>query len=183
MPRVRWEDRLLALFDDLEQQAEGLALADRDVEVAELSRAEYAGVDLASRLHASVGAAVTVRVQGLDRLDGVIERVGSDVLLLDARPHQWLVRVAALTGAAGLSGRARAESARAVTARLGLGSALRELVRGGLPVLVCRVDGSRAKGLPRRVGADFLELTATGDALGPTELVPFSAICAVRPSS
>ena len=36
---MRWEERLLDLFDDLEQQADGLALAERDALVAEQSRA------------------------------------------------------------------------------------------------------------------------------------------------
>src|SRR4051794_10210086 len=63
---MRWEERLLDLFDDLEQQAEGLALIGRDAEVAELSRAEYAQVDLADRLHASEGRSVRFGVNGSD---------------------------------------------------------------------------------------------------------------------
>ena len=52
---MSWEQRLLAVFDDLEQQAEGLALAERDAAVEELSRAGYAEVELAARLHAATG--------------------------------------------------------------------------------------------------------------------------------
>ena len=57
----------LELFDDLEQQAEGLALAERDARVAERCRAEYAEVDLVARLHASVGTPVQVEVRGRRR--------------------------------------------------------------------------------------------------------------------
>ena len=53
---MHWEERLLAVFDDLEQQAEGLALEARDAEVAELGRAEYAAVDVAARLHGAVAS-------------------------------------------------------------------------------------------------------------------------------
>ena len=82
---MHWEERLLALFDDLEQQAEGLALSARDAEVAELGRAEYAQVDLASRLHGSVGRRVGLVVEGLGRLDAVLARVGAEWCLADER--------------------------------------------------------------------------------------------------
>ena len=55
---MTWERELLDLFEDLEHQAEGLALTDRDAEVAELARSEYAEIDLAARVHASVGQPV-----------------------------------------------------------------------------------------------------------------------------
>ena len=67
---MRWEERLLDLFDDLEQQAEGLALAERDALVAEQSRAEYAEVDLAARLPAPWAAGCWLDVQGVGGLDG-----------------------------------------------------------------------------------------------------------------
>src|SRR5438128_2529587 len=63
---MRWRDRLWDVLDDLEQQAEGLALAARDAEVAEQSRAEYARVDLSARLHGSLGRRLTLGVRGVD---------------------------------------------------------------------------------------------------------------------
>ena len=53
---MRWEERLLDLFDDLEQQAEGIALAERDARRSP-SRAARSTPrwTLADRLHASVG--------------------------------------------------------------------------------------------------------------------------------
>ena len=77
-----WEQQLLAFFDDLEQQASGLALANRESEVAELAVAEYATVSFASRLHASVGSRVSVRVAGGQLLVGDLARVGADWILL-----------------------------------------------------------------------------------------------------
>ena len=71
---MRWEERLLDLFDDLEQQAEGLALAERDALVAEQSRSEYAAVALADRLHASVGTRLLLDVGGFGALDGRLVR-------------------------------------------------------------------------------------------------------------
>ena len=54
--RMGWEASMFALFDDLEQQAEGMHLADRDADVADLSLAEYARVNLAARLHAALAS-------------------------------------------------------------------------------------------------------------------------------
>src|SRR6478672_12373653 len=88
---MRWEERLLDLFDDLEQQAAGLALGERDALVAEQSRAEYAGVDLAARLHASAGSPVQVDVAGLGTIDASLRRVGEGWCLLDGSGQAWVV--------------------------------------------------------------------------------------------
>ena len=68
----------------LEQQADGLALAQRDVEVAEQSRAEYAQVDLAVPA-ARLGRAgrVQIRVQALGYGALPVARVGAGWCLLD----------------------------------------------------------------------------------------------------
>ncbi len=52
---MSWEASMVALFEDLEQQAAGLRLAERDAEVAELTLAEYSRISLGARLHASLG--------------------------------------------------------------------------------------------------------------------------------
>ena len=44
---MSWEESMFAVFDDLEQQAQGLHLAERDAEVADLTVAEYSRVSLA----------------------------------------------------------------------------------------------------------------------------------------
>jgi hypothetical protein len=182
---MRWEERLLGVFEDLEQQAEGLALDERDATVAGLAPAAYAGVDLASRLHASVGRAVRLDVTGHGRLAGRVARVGSDWLLLEGPQAvgagtAWLVRTAAVVGLQGASAQAREADARAVTSRLGLGSALRGLAEERLPVRLLRLDGSQLRGLLGRVGADFVEVLAAG-AGEPDELVlvPFAGLALV----
>ena len=114
---MHWEERLLAVFDDLEQQAEGLALGARDAEVAELGRAEYAAVDVAARLHGALGSRLRLTVTGLGALDGRLARVGSDWLLLDTGTHEWLVRLDALAELRGLGERALDQPHRPPTAR------------------------------------------------------------------
>jgi hypothetical protein len=180
---VRWEERLFELFDDLDQQAEGLALAERDIEVAELGRAEYAGVDLASRLHASVGGQVRMAVSGLGVLEARLCAAGQDWCLLSNEPlgpaREWVVRFAAVAMAEGLSERAAPEPARPVTARLGLGSALRRLAESREPVVLTRLDGATTRGRLRRVGADFVEVVPDGDRPGVI-LLPFGHLAAAR---
>jgi hypothetical protein len=182
---MRWEDGLLELFDDLEQQAEGLALAVRDVDVAERSRAEYARVDLASRLHASAGSRVQLGVVGIGQLDATLVRVGLDWCLAAAGQAEWVVRLAAVTHARGLSGRAVSEPARPVVARLGIGSVLRRVAENRSPVFVHRFDGGSVHGQVDRVGADFLEVIVGGPADGTAqahavEVVAFAHLAAVR---
>jgi hypothetical protein len=180
---VTWETELLALFDDLEQQAEGLAHVQRDAEVAELARAEYAEVELAGRLHASVGATVELVVSGAGALHGRLAGAGAGWCLLAGGPpaapagQVWLVRVGALLSARGLVPGTRPEAARPLAARLRLGSLLRRIADAREDVLLVRVDGDRRRGRIGRVGADFLELGSPDTGV---ELVPFSAVGAVR---
>jgi hypothetical protein len=177
---VSWEKRVLDLFDDLEQQAEGLALVERDATVAELGRAEYAEVELLSRLHASVGHLVQLHVRGLGTLRGSLRRVGAGWCMLSAEPPgttETVVSIAALVSARGLSPRAVPEAARGPLARLGLGSVLRRMAEEPDDVVLALVDGEARRGQLRRVGSDFVELAG---ADGGTEVVPFSAVAAVR---
>ncbi len=181
---MRWEDRLLTLFEDLEQQAEGLVRAERDAVVAERSRAEYAQVDLLARLHAGVGGLVVLGVAGVGALEGTLRRVGADWCLVDAGAQEWLVRLAALSTVRGLPSRAVPPGARSVAARLGIGSALRRLAEGGSEVVVHRADGVVLRGGLRRVGADFVELAGpapgVGTAQAQVELVAIGHVSAVR---
>jgi hypothetical protein len=182
------DDPLSGLFDDLEQQAAGLHLAEREAEVAELAVGEYADVTLLSRLHAAVGLPVRLRLAGGLVAQGVLERVGADWLQLDVRGRPWVVRLQALTGVTGLPDRAVTEEARPVTARLSLRSGLRALGRSGRECVVQLVDGTRLEGLLGRVGRDFVELLPAGrvaadDPAGaPTaaELVPLHLLACAR---
>ena len=184
---MRWEEMLLDLFDDLEQQAEGLALAERDAEVAELGRAEYAHVDFASRLHASTGRRAVLVVAGIGHIEATIVRVGVDWLLADDGRHEWILRTAALAHARGLSEMAVGEQNRPLPARVGVGSALRSVAESRAAVVLHRLDGGSVRGQLRRVGADFVELWVsehaeawTAGPEGHVEVVPFGAMAAVR---
>jgi hypothetical protein len=188
---------LLGLFEDLEQQAEGLALSERDIEVAELSRAEYAQVAIAARVHASVGREVVLGVEGLGAISGKLARVGAEWCLVaadDEAPtgpaQEWIVRLGAVQRAAGLSDRALDEPSRPLAARLGLGSALRGVAAERSEVRAHLRDGAVLRGHLGRVGADFLEIAVDnggGSWHGQTgrlrrELVPFRGLAALRRS-
>ena len=176
---MSWEQRLLDLFEDLEQQAEGAALSARDAEVAELARAEYAEVDLASRVHASVGHQVELTLCGVV-VRGRLARAGAGWCLVVADSHEWVVRLDHLVAGRGLSSQAIPAALRSLTSRLGVGSVLRELAEERAPVTLVRSDGERRNGVLGRVGRDFLELSTEGGSVVGTEVVPFSAVVAVR---
>lgn len=186
---MRWEELLLDLFEDLEQQAEGLALAERDAQVADLARAHYAEVDLRSRLHGSVGRQLVLGVEGLGHVEGRLVRVGADWILVETPPKEWIVRIDALAHVRGLSDQAVDAVHRAVASRVGLGSALRGVAESRAIVVVHRTDGLLARGQLQRVGADFVELWVTehGEAWstgseGHVEVLPFGSIAGVRRS-
>ncbi|MGI8900959.1 MAG: hypothetical protein ACR2HA_08505 [Nocardioides sp.] len=194
---MSWDDRLLAVFDDLEQQADGLALAERDVAVADLGRAAYSAVDLASRLRAAVGRELTLDVQGVGKLAGRVARAGIDFVVLESPGSSgslgpeslgrlWVVRCAALGRIGGLSDQAVGNDAGSLSSRLGLGSVLRGFAAATVPVSTQTIGGALVHGRVRRVGADFVELWTT-DTLGSAgqrewELVPFAAIAVLRPA-
>ena len=174
---MRWEERLLDLFDDLEQQADGLALAERDALVAEQSRAEYAEVDLAARLAGSVGGRAWLDVQGVGGLDGVLRRTGDGWLVLEAGGGTWVVLLPAVRRARGLSDAAVDAAARPLTARLGIASALRGLAETRLECVLHGTDGQVLRAVLGRVGRDFVEVRP---ADGPVEMVALAAIAALR---
>ena len=92
--------------------------------------------------------------------------------------------LSAISSVRGLVGRGVASSARPLTARLGLASALRGVAEERNEVVLHRTDGALARGPLGRVGADFVEVLAASDAGVVTpayvELVPFWAVAAVR---
>ena len=185
------EGPIAKLFEDLEQQAEGLQLAERDAEVADRAQGEYAAVALAGRLHASVGMHVRLGVVGVGRLEGQVRRVGPEWLgvrgarggVTEGPAYDWIVRIAALRTVNGASELAVSEAARPVTARLGIGSVLRGLARSRAGVLVHHLDGSSCSGVIGRVGADFVELVRQPESDAPdtgAELVSLRWVAAFR---
>lgn len=174
---------LAGLFEDLEQQATGIRLAERDAELADRARGEYAAVTLTGRIHASVGLDVAVTLAGGQVLEGILTEAGADWCAVQAPgPHPvWLVRVPAVAAVRGASPRSVPEAARPVVARLGFGATLRRLASEAAEVGVRLRSGAMLHGRLARVGADFLELETggAGESSGPG-LVAFTAVEAVR---
>jgi len=176
-----WEEELFALFDDLEDQASALYAADRTVELADRSRAEYQQVTLAGRLMASIDTEVTLNVLGVGALSGVLERVCADWVLVSANGQDSVVNLAAVATVDGASVRSVPEVAWSPLTRLSLASALRRIGEAGEACVVHLRDGSRHDGALRRIGADFCEVVE-GEARR-TVLVAFSALAAAQSRS
>jgi len=174
---MTWEEELFELLDDLEQQAEAMYDAERGVELADRSRAEYAHVSLASRLMASVGCEVVLDLRATGPVGGVLERVGTDWCLVRGPAQDWVVRTPCVLRVLGSSERSVPEVAWSPVARLGVGSALRRLAEAGERCVLHLEDGARHEALLRRVGADFVEVRVGEDRL---ELVAFTALVAVQ---
>jgi len=174
------------LFEDLEQQAAGIHLAERDAELADRARGEYAAVSFASRVHASLAREVALTIGGGEVVEGTLVQAGVDWCGVSAGGRTWLVRLAGVLTARGLSSRALPEAARPAVARLTFGSALHRLAEDSAEVLlhVEAVGGLRVRVL--RIGADFVE-AEPASAVTPgsgtsTMLVPFVAVLAARPA-
>ena len=161
---MRSELHLLDVFEDLEQQAAALHLQERTEAVDEVARAHYAEVDLASRLHASVGRRVVVETVTGERVDGELARVGSDFCALRSGQRGWVLPLATVTTISGLSARSVAEAARPVQARLSIRSVLRRLGEDAAAVRVS-TGGRSLGGRVGRVGQDFFELLAAPGAV------------------
>jgi len=175
-----WEASMFALFDDLEQQAAGMHLADRDADVADLSLAEYARVNLAARLHASLGLDLQVRLVGGHVVGGRLARLGEDWLLLVDRTAQWVVRHAGIAGVSGLANRADPEETWSVMDRLKLRTVLRGLSSGQEHCQVRFVDGSQVAGRVGRVGGDFFELHVGEGRDATVQVVPVAPVTAFQ---
>jgi hypothetical protein len=150
---MRWDD----LFADLEAQAQALLVAERETEVADLTRLETSRLELANRLRAALGAAVKVRCLGGMVLAGRLSAVGAGWLLLDEDAgREAFLATAAVVSIAGL-GRLTGAPGSALDARLGIGRALRGLARDRSVLRACLVDSTVLDGTVDRVGSDFVE--------------------------
>ena len=174
-----WEEHLFALFDDLEQQAEALFDAERDVELADRSRAEYHHVSLASRLMASLDREVVLDLLGGSTVTGTLTRVGTGWCLVRGQGQDWVVRSAAVVVVGGASDRSVPEVAWPAVTKLGLGSALSRVAASGERCVLQLVDGRRQEAVLRRVGADFVE-AGVGEDGRRRVLVAFTALAAVQ---
>ena len=172
-------DDLAPLFEDLEQQASGLELAERDAELADRVRGEYAAVTLSDRLHASLGRGVTLVLEGDEVVEGVVDDAGRDWVLVGRRPGPgaWLVPLAAVAVAHGLSGRSLPEAARPVTARLGFAAALHRWAEEAVDLRLHLGSGRLGVAAVLRIGADFVEVDPGGGR--PPAVVATRAVRAV----
>lgn len=176
------EDRALEdVFEDLEQQAAGLHLSERDAELADRAHGEYAQVTLESRVHASVGRPVRLTAGDL-AVEGMLAQAGAGwARVEDAVGRAWVVRLPVVECATGLSGRALPEVTRPATARLTFRSALRSLCEHGDPVTVHASSGAQQVLVVLRIGADFLEGLPPGAPSGEERVVcAFAGVAAVR---
>lgn len=171
------EERLFALFDDLEQQAEAAFALEREAEVADRAQAEYAEVTLASRLMASVGRHVTFRLAGAGTVAGRLERVATGWCLLAGDAGAWVVHLPAIQLVTGLSARSVPEAAWPATSRLGLRSALRRISSQDAGCRVLATDGAAYDVRLGRVGADFVEAT---QGTSSVVVLPLAGIAAIR---
>ncbi len=182
MQRPDPDGGLGGLFEDLEQQAEALELAERAAEVADRARAEYRDVRLVERLQASVGRSVRLEVTGCGTVAGELDRVGPDcVFVVEAGGiRHWVLALAHVVAVAGAAADAMATDAWPVTARLGWGAALRRLAEDQVACVLVRTDGRAIPTRLLRVGADFVEHRPEADPGADPALTPLAALAAVR---
>lgn len=168
---MRWD----ALFGDLELQIEATEAQGWAREVADLTRAERASIQLLDRLRGSAGSEVRIMLRS-GSVNGTLSDVGAGWLLIrDARER--LIPMQAITGIGGL-GVASAPEPSLVIRRLGLGHALRAIARDR-GVVEVSVGAARLSGRIDAVGADHLDLALIQDSARPTgelTVVPFAAL-------
>jgi hypothetical protein len=179
---MRWE----RLFEDLEAQVESEAIRVREAEVADRTRHERARIDLQSRLLAAVGGRpVTFRLPSA-ALDGVVQDVGPDWVLLETGSRRSsLVATPAIQMVTGLAAGAVVPSV--VARRFGLGSALRGISRDRSAVELV-TQGIRLVGTIDVVGSDHLEFAEHASDVPrraanvtAVHVVPFWALESVHP--
>ncbi|WP_454698930.1 hypothetical protein [Arthrobacter humicola] len=183
---MRWD----ALFEDMEAQLASVGRLELESEIAERSRADVAGVELADRLRGSLGLRVAVHLGSGAVFEGVLSHVGGESLVLNDPPHQVLVPFAAVSRYHGLGRLAMAEPS-SVRRKLGLASALRGLARDRADLTVVLVGGAQGvaglNGVIDRVGRDYFDLAMTrpGEVRRAANVsqiasVPFSSLGALR---
>ncbi len=174
---MAWENELFDLFDDLEAQASRLFDADRDLELVDRSRAEYAAVSLASRLMASLDRHLCLEVLVIGTLEGLLGRVGTGWALLHASSADWLIPWDSIVSVRGAATRSVSELAWSPLAKLGIGSAFRRLAEAEQRCVLHLANGSTYDGHLGRVGRDFVELH---DESGQTRLVALGSLIAAQ---
>ena len=151
---MRWA----RLFDDLDAQAAAAEQAERSAESAELRRLEVSRQDLAARLRGAVGSPLSLAVEGVGAVEGVLRQVGADWLLTETHGGaETVVALRAVSSAVGLPG-GFGPPPDDVDRRFGIGFVLRRLARDRAAVSVAVRSGEVHTGTIDRVGEDFLDL-------------------------
>ncbi len=178
---MRWE----RLFADLEAQYDAAADAEFASEVADRSRRELALVTLVDRIRSTDGE-IQLALGAGELVRGSVGGCGPDWVLVEGDAVETLVSLAAVGWVRGLSTAAE-PSASVVTARLGLGYALRGIARDRAPTTVLLTSGDRVTGTIDRVGADFVDLAEhpldeprRGAAVTSTRMIPLASLAALR---
>lgn len=169
---MSWSER----FGELEGAAESLEREERDIEIADRTRAHLSTV---SWLDRCAGCETTLRVAGVGVVRGLVDTVAGPWLLVHAdAATDWVLAISAVTGVSQISGHPVPRRQRGrVAAAMTWVNAWTVLARDRGRVQVVRADGSRVTGVPGSVGHDFVEVVAES---GRGELVPYAAITAVR---
>ena len=178
---MRWE----RLFADLAAQFDAAEEAEFAGEVADRSRRELALVKLADRMRSAEGE-VQLGLAAGETARGAVVGCGADWLLLADDGVETLVVLAAVAWVRGLSSAADT-TASVVTARLGLGHALRGIARDRAETTVLLTTGTRLTGTIDRVGADFVDLAEhpagearRASAVQSLRTLPFSSLASLR---
>ncbi|MCJ7827464.1 MAG: hypothetical protein MUP36_04430 [Demequinaceae bacterium] len=164
---MRWND----LFGDLEGQFASAVSAEFAVEVAELTVAERASVEMAARLRAIGSEPVVVHLEGGSVLRGVVSDVTPTWILIHEGRHEHLIPLAAIVGIGGVPDRSLPGGE--VERRLSLGHALRILADAGARVVV-ETPGCDFRGIVGAVGADHCDVLL--DSGSGRVAVPFTAL-------
>lgn len=163
-----------------------MSRAERDIEVADRTRAEIGRTTLLNRLRCHEEELVSLRLLGGTALNGVLERVGVDWLLL-AGPPDVVVPMTAVGAVVNLPLDSVSPSGvESVSSRLTFSSAMRGLATDRARVTVLLTDQSVVSGTPDRVGRDYVDIAVHHDDLAPRaaavmmrSTVAFSAISSV----
>lgn len=181
--QVRWEE----LFTRLDMELQAQERAELSAEVADRTRREHGEVHFVDRLRALVGSEVQLDVAGAGTVQGKVQGVGLDwVLLSTGAAMEALVLSAAIVGLRGAT-RAAQLGGGGLTDRMRLTMVLRSLARDRREVLLTRCDGTLVTGTIDRVGADYVEVAEhpAGEARRATSvrtvrLLPLRAVAMIK---
>ena len=166
-----------SLLADLENRFDSERRAEIAAQSADLAEAEVASVRLVDRLRGAVGRQVHLRTVSGHQVDGLLERVVSDAVVVDEGDAlRALVPVGAVAVVQPLPGPAPVLGGE----RAGLASVLRVLARQGLRVRL-QLGAVEVVGRIVRVAADHLDVITDAEEAGAQRVsVALGALEAVR---